>query len=480
MNSSLTKPLAFLAAVIVLSNFGSPVAGRTQQSPPNIVLIFADDLGYADVGLYGARNLSLPNFDRLAKEGKRFTRFYTAQAVCTAARAALLTGNYPNRIGLTGALGPSSKHGINEGELTVAELVKRRGYATAVYGKWHLGHHPQFLPTRHGFDEFFGLPYSNDMWPRHPEAPPGTYPPLPLIEGERVIELMPDQSQLTTRYTERAVGFIERNKSRPFFLYLAHSMPHVPLHVSDKFKGRSQRGLFGDVLMELDWSVGEILRALRENGLDRRTLVVFTSDNGPWLSYGDHAGSADPLREGKGTAWEGGTRVPCVMRWPGRIPAGGVSHEPLMTIDLLPTLGKLVGDEIPPEGADGRDVWPLIAGAKAARNPHDAYYFYYDHQLQAVMSGRWKLYLPHSYRTLAGGPGGQGGVPTIYQKRQVKTELYDLEKDPGETKDIAAERSDIVGRLEAVAERARHDLGDSLTNRTGRGLRPPGRLADGK
>src|SRR5438132_2353368 len=258
--------------------------------PPNFVFVYADDLGYGDLGCYGSK-IPTPNLDRMAKEGMRFTDFYVAQAVCSASRTALLTGCYPNRLGILGALGPQAKIGISDKEKTIAQVLKPRGYATAVYGKWHLGHHPPFLPTRHGFDDYLGLPYSNDMWPRHPTA---KFPDLPLFEGEKVREYNPDQSRLTTWYTERAVRFIEQNKDRPFFLYVPHTMPHVPLHVSDKFKDKSKQGLYGDVIMEIDWSVGQILAALKQQGLDEQTLVLFTSDNGPWLSYGDHAGSAGP------------------------------------------------------------------------------------------------------------------------------------------------------------------------------------------
>jgi len=473
--------LVSLVASLAWLGMASPQAGAARPRLPNIVIILTDDQGYADVGVFGAKGFTTPNLDRLAREGRRFTNFHVAQPVCSASRAALLTGCYPNRIGIHGALGPSASHGINRSEMTLAELVKQRGYATAIFGKWHLGHHPEFLPTRHGFDEYFGLPYSNDMWPNHPTAKPGTYPPLPLIEGEQVVQLMPDQTQLTTWYTERAVKFIEKNKDRPFFLYLAHNMPHVPLHVSDKFKGKSQQGLYGDVIMEIDWSVGEILRALKNNRLDDQTFVVFTSDNGPWLSYGNHAGSAYPLREGKLTSWEGGTREPCIMRWPGQIPAGSVSREPLMTIDLFPTIARLIGAQLPQHKIDGLDVWPIIAGGPKAKNPHEAYYFYYENnQLQAVTSGRWKLYLPHTYRTLAGQPGGRDGLPAPYQPRKIGTELYDLENDVSETTDVAARHPDVVRRLEALAEKAREDLGDSLTNRVGKGIREPGRVAAAK
>ncbi len=447
---------------------------------PNVVIIFCDDMAYADLGVYGAKGWTTPNLDRLARQGVRFTRFYAAQPVCSASRAALLTGCYPNRVGIAGALGPKSKVALSHNEVTLATLVKQRGYATGMFGKWHLGDQTNFLPTHHGFDEYFGLPYSNDMWPKHPEAKAGTYPPLPLIDGDRVVQTMPDQTQLTTWYTERAVRFIERNKEHPFFLYVAHSMPHVPLHVSEKFRGKSRQGLYGDVIMELDWSVGEILRALKQHHLEKQTLVIFTSDNGPWLSYGNHAGSAGPLREGKGTCWEGGVREPFIARWPGRIPGGSICREPAMTIDLFPTIARLIGADLPGHTIDGLDIWPLLSGKREAKNPHDAYYFYYENnQLQAVMSGRWKLMLPHSYRTLKGQPPGRDGTPTtyIYQKIQ-RPELYDLEADVGETRDVAAAHPEIVNKLQGLAEAAREDLGDSLTKQTGRGVREAARVAD--
>ena len=299
-----------------------PVLCQAAERPPNVVIVFADDLGYGDVGCFGNTVIRTPNIDRIAAEGVKFTDFYVAQAVCSASRTALLTGCYPNRVGILGALGPASKQGIHDRETTIAEMLKAKGYATAIFGKWHLGHHPQFLPTKHGFDEYFGLPYSNDMWPQHPTA---KFPALPLIDREKTIEENPDQSKLTTWYTERGVKFIEANKEKPFFLYMPHSMPHVPLFVSDKHKGKSKAGLFGDVIEELDWSVGEILATLKKHDLEKNTLVIFTSDNGPWLSYGNHAGTAGPLREGKGTTFDGGVRVPCVARLPGKIPAGPIT-----------------------------------------------------------------------------------------------------------------------------------------------------------
>ncbi len=465
----------WLAFVVLLAWAVGPrgAAPAAPSRPPNFVVILTDDQGYADVGCFGAKGFTTPDLDRMAREGTRFTDFYVGQAICSASRAALLTGCYPNRVGITGALDPSSTTGISDREKTLAEVLKPRGYATALYGKWHLGHHPRFLPTRHGFDDYFGLPYSNDMWPRHPTA---KFPDLPLLEGEKVVGYNPDQTRLTTWYTERAVGFIDRHRDGPFFLYLAHSMPHVPLHVSEKFRGKSPRGLYGDVIMEIDWSVGEVLAALRRNGIDDRTLVVFTSDNGPWLQYGDHAGSAGPLREGKFTTFDGGHREPCVMRWPGHVPAGAVCREPLMTIDLLPTLAGLAGAPLPDHAIDGRDVWPVISGRPGAKNPHEAYYFYRDEHLQAVRSGRWKLHFPHTYPTLAGRPGGTGGRPVPYGEGNTGRALFDLDQDPGEATDVAGRHPDVVARLEALADRAREELGDSALKKKGKGVRPPGHL----
>ncbi|MGC3961151.1 MAG: sulfatase [Verrucomicrobiota bacterium] len=476
---TITRKLCGLFLLILASGPWSHGA----QAAPNIIVILTDDQGYADVGAFGASGFRTPNLDRLAQEGTKFTSFHVAQPICSASRAALLTGCYPNRIGIHGALGPNAKHGLSTNEMTLPELLKQKGYATGMAGKWHLGRPTQLLPTQHGFDEYFGLPYSNDMWPFHPEAKPGTYPPLPLLEGDRVVkaDLQPeDQKQLTTQYTERAVQFIERNKDRPFFFYLAHSMPHVPLYVSDKFQGKSARGLYGDVIMEIDWSVGEIMKTLEKLNLATNTWVIFTSDNGPWLSYGTHAGSAKPLREGKGTSWEGGTRVPCIMRWPGKIPAAKSSETLFMTIDLLPTIAQVVGAKLPEHKIDGLDVWPIIAGEKDAKNPHAAYFFYYQqNRLEAVTSGdgRWKLVLPQEYRTLANRPGGTNGIPAKYENRTVSIpELYDLKHDSAEATNLASEHSDVVQQLLKLAETARADLGDAATKQKGNGGREPGRI----
>ena len=441
-----------------------PDAGRD----PNVVIIFTDDQGYADVGCYGAEGFETPNLDRMAAEGMRFTDFYVTQAVCSASRTGLLTGCYPNRVGIRGALGPKSKHGINDNEMLISEVAKQRGYATAIYGKWHLGHLPPFLPTRHGFDDYFGLPYSNDMWPKHPTAG-SKYPPLPLMEGEKIIEYNPDQRNLTTWYTERAVKFIEKNKDRPFFLYIPHSMPHVPLFVSDKFKGKSKQGLYGDVIMEIDWSVGQILSTLKKNGLDDNTLVIFTSDNGPWLSYGDHGGVASPLREGKGTSWEGGVREPCIMRWPGRIPVGSVCREPAMTIDFLPTIAFLLGAKLPEHPIDGKNIWPLMCGKANAKSPQEAYYIYWGDQLHAIRSGKWKLHLPHGYRTLSGRKGGTGGQPVRYDQGKTELALFDLVNDIGETNNVTDQNPQVVQRLKIMAQEFDEDLKQNK--------RPAGRIS---
>ena len=423
---------------------------------PNVVVIFIDDMGYADIGPFGAKAYPTPHLDRMAKEGRKFTDFYVTQAVCSASRAGLLTGCYNVRVGILGALGPKSSHGINANEVTLAEICKQKGYATACYGKWHLGHHKKFLPMQHGFDDYFGLPYSNDMWPYHPgvlhlpmKERLKKWPHLPLIEKNKVINPMvtaKDQEQLTTQYTERAVSFIEKNKDKPFFVYLPHSMVHVPLYVSEKFKGKSKAGLFGDVMMEVDWSVGRILDTLRKNKLDKDTLVIFTADNGPWLNYGDHAGSAAPLREGKGTMFDGGCRESTLAWMPGTIPPDSVCSEPAMTIDILPTISHLIGAKLPKHRIDGKNIWPLFTGDKA-KSPHKAYYFYYGNQLQAVRAGKWKLHFPHGYRTMAGRPGGKGGIPTNYSQAKIGLSLFDLEKDIGETTDLKDRHPNIMEDL---------------------------------
>lgn len=459
--------------------FSLPLAAPAADRLPNVVIIFTDDQGYEDIGPFGAEGFETPHLDKMAAEGRIFTNWHASQPVCSASRAGLLTGCYSNRIGIHGALGPGNSTGLNPEETTLAEIFKQKDYATAAFGKWHLGDHENFLPTNHGFDEYFGIPYSNDMWPSHPTAT--HFPPLPLFDGTERIGFVEEEEQrmMTTWLTARSVDFINRNRERPFFLYVPHPQPHVPLYVSERFEGTTERGLYGDVIAEIDWSVGEILNAIDTNGLGENTLVIFTSDNGPWLSYGGHGGSAGPLREGKGTIWEGGTREPTVMRWPGKIPAGTETGTYAMNIDLLPTLAKLIGADLPERTIDGLDIWPIIAGEEGAENPHDSYWHYYKkNELQAVTDGEWKLVLPHGYRTLAGAEGRNDGLPVPYEQDRTGTELYHIYADVTESENVADENPEIVERLLGEAEKARAELGDSLTKRKGSGNRPPGRLSE--
>ncbi len=469
-----------------------PAARAPREDPtpaeerPNFVIVLTDDQGYADVGCFGAQGFETPHLDRLAAEGMRFTDFHVSQAVCSASRAALLTGCYSERVSIQGALNPGARHGLHPGEETIAEVLREVGYVSGIFGKWHLGHHQPFLPLQQGFDEYFGLPYSNDMWPVDYDGRPfestarkALYPPLRLVEGNDPgdeVRTLADQARLTERYTERALGFIERNKQRPFFLYLAHSMPHVPLGAPLRFGGRSEQGAYGDVIAEIDDSLGRILGALEEHGLRERTLVVFTSDNGPWLCYGNHAGSAGPLREGKGTSWEGGARVPCIMSWPGRIPVGSVCDRLSATIDLLPTIAALAGAPLPARPIDGVDIVPLLEGRGGA-SPRRTYYYYYGGHLNGVRRDAWKLVFPHEYRSQRGVEPGADGHPGPYGQGECALELYDLEADPGETTDLAQRHPELVRELQVLGERARAELGDRHREVRGQGVRPPGRLA---
>ncbi|MBL9091755.1 MAG: sulfatase [Planctomycetaceae bacterium] len=470
-------------------------SSQAADAPPNVVLIFVDDLGYGDLASFGAADVRTPNIDRLAVDGTKFTNFYVAQPVCTASRAALMTGCYSNRVGLFGALNHESRIGIAAEELLLPEIFKQQGYATAAYGKWHLGLQAEFNPVRNGFDEFFGIPYSNDNGPLHGSQK--GLPPLPLMEGEKIVGHDPDQSQFTKLFTERACAFIAKNKERPFFLYVPHVMPHVPIFASAEFKGRSSRGLYGDVVEEVDWSVGRIVAAVDEHKLAERTLIIFTSDNGPFLSYGNHAGSAKPLREGKLTTFEGGVRSPCFMRQRGTVPAGRVCDELVASIDLLPTFAALLGAELPAKKIDGVNIAPIIRGEAGAKSPHEAFYYYAGEELQAVRSGDWKLHFAHDYLTSAS-PPGRDGRPANYENMKPAAmsvsglagiasrhgyvvahqpqALYNLTDDVGETRDVAKDHPDVVARLEKLAEAARADLGDTLTKRQGPGVRPAGKL----
>ncbi len=480
----MSKKYLGLLSIWMIMSCGDPTlpnelgSDRNHDAPHNVIIFYVDDQGYQDLGCYGSPDISTPHIDRLAREGTRFTNFHTAQPVCTASRVSLLTGCYPNRLGMHGAIGPDSQHGLNQEETTMAELFKQKDYATAVFGKWHLGWQDEFNPLNHGFDEYFGIPYSNDMWPHHPwQGSVFNFPDLPLYDGMERIDTLHDQSMLTTQITERAVDFIDRHQDRPFFLYVPHPQPHVPLYVSDKFKGKSERGLYGDVIMEIDWSVGQIVKSLDEHGLKENTLIIYSSDNGPWLSYGTHSGSALPLKEGKGTNWEGGTRVPCIMSCPGLIPASRESDAYFMTIDLLPTMAAMISADLPNRAIDGHNLLPLLQG-EIDENPNDTYAFYYHkNHLQAVYSDGWKLVLPHKYRTLNGRVGTSDGLPIDYEHITMnQRELYHLEHDKEEQHNVIEEHPDIAQRLDALAEEYRNDMGDALTETAGTGLRTAGKI----
>lgn len=471
------------------------VAAAEPPRQPNVVLIVADDLGYSDAGCFGSKEIPTPNLDRMAAEGTRFTDFYVAQAVCSASRAAFLSGCYSNRVSMQGALNHTSRFGINPDEWLLPEMCKAKGYSTAIYGKWHLGTMmPMFSPLNHGFDDFFGIPYSNDNSKYHPSLA-SVMPPLPLYDGLKVVETDPDQHLFTRRFTERAVDFIQRNKDKPFFLYVPHVMPHVPIFASDAYEGKTGAGLYADVVAELDHGIGRIFETLRAEGIDGRTFVIFFSDNGPFLSYGNHAGHAVPLREGKLTTFEGGVRVPCIMRWPGQIPSGRVCDEPLIAMDLLPTIARLISAPLPEKKIDGLDIWPVLAGQKDAHSPHESLVFYAGGELQAIRSGDWKLHFAHRYITVNGPPGKDGkpanwehmkpvtikesGIDGIasrhgYRVESIGLSLFNLRQDVGEARNVAAEHPEIVQRLSELAEPMRKALGDAIQGVTGAEVRPAG------
>jgi arylsulfatase A len=404
--------------------------------PPNFVLILADDLGYGDLGVYGHPLLKTPNLDRMASEGVRLTNFYAAASTCTPSRAALLTGRYPIRSGLIRVLHPREKLGLPDSEITLAEALKERGYATACIGKWHLGDLATYRPNRHGFDYFYGLLYSNDM-----TVMPPNFSRLSLYRNGSPIESPVIQRTLTQRYTEQAVEFIHETRRRPFFLYLPHTMPHVPLHASKRFRGKSLAGLYGDVVEEIDWSVGEVLKAVKDAGLEEETLVLFTSDNGPALVKGLHGGSPGPLRGGKQTTWEGGVRVPCIARWPGRLPAGVVRHAMATAMDVFPTLVELAGGVVPADRPiDGRNLLAMLEGEEASS--HASFYYFGGAQVFAVRLGAWKLHLTKRVLSIKG-----VGKPQPCQP----PELYNLEEDPSERHDLSAKYPEIVAHLSREA-----------------------------
>ncbi len=415
--------------------------------PPNFVLIFIDDQGYQDLGCYGSPNIKTPNLDQMAAEGTRFTDFYSLAPVCSASRAALLTGSYPVRVGITGVLFPRHRVGLNPAETTIAEVLKEKDYATACVGKWHLGHHPEFLPTNHGFDSFYGIPYSNDMdgvkgkngnldraW-REKDVTPWN---VPLMRDEVIVERPAQQETITKRYTEEAVRFIESHADEPFFLYFPHTMPHIPLFVSDPFYDADPHKAYAATIAEIDWSVGQILQTLKEQGLDQDTLVVYTSDNGPWLSMKHHGGSALPLRDGKFSTYEGGMRVPCIARWPGRVPAGRVSSEVGAAFDWLPTFASLADVPLPEDLViDGLDLSPVLLSDAAS--PHDYFFYYRGERLQAVRRGPWKYNLPWTQNRRNQPP------------RVSPASLHHLPTDISEATDLASANPEIVKSLTAAA-----------------------------
>ena len=398
--------------------------------PPNIVMIYVDDLGYGDLGCYGS-NIRTPNLDRMAAEGVRFTQFYSANPVCSPARAALLTGRYPTRTGVPNVIMAPDKTGLSPSETTLAALLKPQGYKTMCIGKWHLGHQPQYLPTNRGFDEYYGIPYSNDMTPR------------PLMHNTEILEEPAVLETLTPRYTRQALQFIERSKDSPFFLYMPHTFPHIPLAASPRFRGKSPLGLYGDVVEELDWSVGEVLAKLKQTGLDNQTLVMFSSDNGPW-----YQGSPGQLRGRKGSTYEGGVREPFLARFPGRIPRGTVCRGIAGTIDIVPTVARLTGAALPKLPVDGIDIWPLLSGARPSLE-REALLYFDGWNLQCARLGKWKLHVAR-YNTFAYSPAPAGGRINLPLQHP---ELYDIEHDPTEAYDAAPENPAIVAEITARIDR---------------------------
>ena len=455
--------LALLASFL----FATPV-NAGEPTKPNIIFIFTDDQGYGDVGCFGGTGFKTPNLDQMAKEGMKFTSFYVGCPVCSGSRTALMTGRHFQRTGMVPVMFPGNKVGLNPNEITIATLLRRLGYRTMIIGKWHLGHLARYLPTSHGFDSYFGIPYSNDMTIDPVNAKfndkimfregltaeksrEGTLKnKVPLMRGEEVVEYPVDQTTLTKRYTEEAVKLIGENKDRPFFLYVPHAMPHGPLAVSPAFKGRTPT-LYGDTIEEIDWSVGEILKAVKANGLDEKTLVIFSSDNGP-AGGPKSPGSAGPFRGRKATLYEGGVREPCIMRWPGKIPADTECSETAATIDMLPTFAKLAGSQAPTDRPiDGKDIRPLMFGEKGAKTPHESYVLL--HGLGAVRSGAWKF-----YPWQEGADVKKKDAPAKVPENAPKTQLYDLSKDIGEKTNVADRHPDVVARLTKVFQEFSADV----------------------
>ncbi|MCF7956616.1 MAG: sulfatase [Phycisphaerae bacterium] len=454
----LLKLVVMLAVCSVMLGGRANNMAFAESKKPNIVLIFLDDSGWADFAPFGIPEYKTPHVSKLAEEGCRFNNFYVPQAVCSASRAALLSGCFPGRTKVFGAHGPNGA-GLDPKFKIMSEVFKSNGYRTAVFGKWHIGDKDGRRPWDRGFDESCGLLYSNDMWEFHPENPKhwGKYPLQYFENGKLKIERVgkKEQAMLTTWYTEKAVDFIKRNKENPFFLYVPHSMPHVPLFVSEKFAGKSGAGLYGDVMLEIDWSVGQITKALGDCGIGDDTVLIFTSDNGPWVSYGNHAGKT-PFREAKGTSFDGGVRSACIIRYPGKVPAGASSSKMFSTVDLMPTLAGLTGGKMGDNPVDGRDVWDIITGKQDAKNPHEYYAFSTGSKFEGIISGdgRWKLHIPHSYRTLV--KAGMDGMYGQYEQIKIGLSLFDMENDPYETTDVKDEHPEVLARMKSLAEAHRN------------------------
>lgn len=452
------QALMLLSIISISSCSGSKEEGantsETKTSKPNVVIIFLDDSGFGDFKAFSETGLETPNVQKLADDGVIYTNFHVPQAICSASRSALISGCYPGRTGVFGAHGPNGR-GLETTFPTMGEIFKTAGYTTAVFGKWHCGDQPETRPQARGYDETAGLMYSNDMWKHHPVNPDywGKHPIKFWKNGEVIIEDVDfeHQEQLTRWYTEYAVDFINRKKDEPFLLYVPHSMPHVPIFAGEKFKGKSGKGVYEDVLLELDWSVGEINKALKENGLEDNTIVIFTSDNGPWITYGNHAGKT-PFRESKATSFEGGNRSACIIKYPQGLKAGTVNSKAFFSVDLLPTLSSLAEIQLPDSMViDGQNIWDLISGKQNATNPHEYYPISTGKNLQAVMSGdgKWKLHLPHKYHTLI--EPGKDGQPGKTENREIELSLFDMENDPMESKNVIEDHPEVAIRLHELA-----------------------------
>lgn len=449
--------MSILFFTLGCSNTSDRVSTGSDEKKPNIVLIFLDDAGYADFQPFAETRYPTPNVQTLAEEGRRFMNFYVPQAICSASRAALMTGTYPERNGIFGAHAPRER-GLETDFMTIAEMLKENGYRTGFFGKWHLGDQEETRPHNRDFDETAGIMYSNDMWAGHPENPEywGQFPMHYWKNGEVIIDSVTadDQKNFTTWFTEESVDFINRNSSDSFFLYVPHPQPHVPLFVSEKFEGKSGTGLYGDVMMEIDWSVGEIVKALKENGVRDNTIILFTSDNGPWLSYANHSGQT-PFREGKGTSFDGGIRSPLIISYPREIEASTVSHNTFFSIDLMPTIAALTGSALPDYEIDGKNVWELIHGTDRMESPQEYYSFTNGTEFQGVMSGdgKWKLHVPHGYRTSP--VGGRDGLPGLYQQDEIGLSLFDMVHDPYEKVNVIDEYPEIASELKRIADEHR-------------------------